>query len=269
MSTFRALHDGPDAFVIPNPWDRGSAVMLHQMGFHALATTSAGMAFGHGWREGEPPRAAVLDHCREVVAATPLPVSADLEYGFGHAPEAAAQTIRDVAKTGVAGCSLEDHTGDPVDPIYDFNLAIERIAAASEAARALPQDMVFTARCENFLWERPDLEDTIKRLQAYEAVGADVLYAPGLRDLESIKTVCESLSKPVNVIMGAAGVGLSVADLSAVGVRRISVGSAFARRAYGAFIDSAREVLETGRFEETGKAMGFDEIEHWLPGKTD
>jgi 2-methylisocitrate lyase-like PEP mutase family enzyme len=269
MKSFRALHDGPDAFVIPNPWDRGSAVMLHKMGFQALATTSAGMAFAHGHREGEPPRAAVLAHCRDIVDATPLPVSADLEYGFGHAPEAAAETIHAVADTGLAGCSLEDHTGDPANPIFDFTLAVERIAAASEAAKSLPGDMVFTARCENYLWERPDLEDTIKRLQAYEAAGADVLYAPGLRDIETIKTLCDSLSKPVNVIMGAPGVGLSVADLSAAGVRRISVGSAFARRAYGAFIDAAREVFETGQFEETGKAMGFAEIEAWLPETSD
>ena len=267
MNTFRALHDGPEAFVIPNPWDRGSAVMLHQMGFQALATTSAGMAFAHGWREGEPPRDAVLAHCRDIVNATPLPVSADLEYGFGHSPEAAAETIRAVAETGLAGCSLEDHTGDPSEPIYDFSLAVERIAAASEAARALPGDMVFTARCENYLWQRPDLEDTIKRLQAYAAAGADVLYAPGLRDLKTIRAVCEAVDKPINVIMGAPGLGISVADLSAVGVRRISVGSAFARRAYGAFIASAREVLETGQFDETGKAMGFAEIEHWLPKK--
>jgi len=265
MKTFRDLHDGPDAFVIPNPWDRGSAVMLHAMGFPALATTSAGMAFAMGRREGGLARDTVLAHCREMVQATPLPVSADLEYGFGHSPQAAAETIRAVAQTGVAGCSLEDHTGDPVNPIYDFSLAVERIAAAAEAARALPQDMVFTARCENHLWDRPDIDDTIKRLQAYEAAGADVLYAPGLRDIETIRTVCDSLSKPVNVIMGSPGVGLRVADLSSAGVRRISVGSAFARRAYGAFIDAAREVMQTGQFEETGTAMGFGDIERWLP----
>ncbi len=265
MSSFRDLHDGPDAFVIPNPWDRGSAVMLHQMGFKALATTSAGMAFAHGRREGKPPRDLVLEHCREMVRATPLPVSADLENGFGHTPETAAATIFAAARTGLAGCSLEDHTGDRDNPIYEFSLAVERIAAAAEAARALPGDLVFTARCENFLWARPDLDDTIKRLQAYEAAGADVLYAPGLRDLGDIRTVCDSLSKPVNVIMGAPGVGLSVADLSAVGVRRISVGSGFVRRAYGAFIDAAREVLETGQFEQTGKAKSFAAIEALLP----
>ena len=265
-SDFRRLHAVDGIFIVPNPWDVGSARILAAMGFKALATTSAGMAFAHGRREGAPPRDLVLAHCREIVNATPLPVSADLENGFGHDPDSAAHTIRAAAETGLAGCSLEDHTGDPNNPIYEFSLAVERVAAAAEVAKSLPQDMVFTARCENYLWQRPDLDETIERLQAYEAAGADVLYAPGLRDIETIRTVCQSLSKPVNVIMGAKGVGLSVADLSAVGVRRISLGSAFARRAYGAFIDAAREVAETGHFEETGQAMSFDDIERWLPG---
>lgn len=265
MTRFRDLHTGPRAFVIPNPWDRGSAAMFHQMGFKALATTSAGMAFAMGVREGTVPFEAMLDHCRDIVAATPLPVSADLEYGIGHTPAEAAETIRQVARTGVAGCSLEDHTGDPQNPIYDFNHAIDRIASAAEAVKALDQDMVFTARCENFLWDRPDLEDTIKRLQAYEAAGADVLYAPGLRDLNSIHTVCDSLEKPVNVIMGSPGVDLSVDDLSQAGVRRISVGSALARRAYGAAIDAARQIAQDGAFTETAKAMGFADIESHLP----
>ena len=266
MSTsFRDLHRGASAFVIPNPWDAGSAVMLHQMGFRALATTSAGMAFAAGRREGAPPWDSVMAHCRMLVQATPLPVSADLEYGIGHTASEAADTVRAIATTGVAGCSLEDHTGDPANPIYDFDHAVERIAAAAEAARALPDDMVLTARCENFLWNRPDLDDTIRRLQAFEAAGADVLYAPGLRDLESIRLVCESVSKPVNVIMGAPGVDLSVDDLSDAGVARISVGSAFARLAYGSFIDAAEQVLKTGSFERTGTAMGFADIEARLP----
>ncbi len=265
MTSFRALHSGPGTFVIPNPWDRGSAVMFQHMGFKALATTSAGMAFAMGLREGTVPFDAMLQHCREIAAATPLPVSADLEYGLGHSPEEAAETIRQVATTGVSGCSLEDHTGDPAHPIYDFDHAVERICAAAEAAKALDSDMVFTARCENFLWDRPDLDDTIKRLQTYEAAGADVLYAPGLRDLDSIRTVCSSLRKPVNVIMGSPDVDLSIDDLSQAGVRRISVGSALARRAYGAAIDAAKQIMEDGRFTETSRAMGFDEIESWLP----
>lgn len=263
--SFRDLHAQTGAFVIPNPWDKGSAVMLHKMGFKALATTSAGMAFASGRREGDAPREMVLDHCRDIVTATPLPVSADLEYGFGHAPQDAAETIRAIAQTGVAGCSLEDHTGDPANPIYDFNHAVERIAAAAQAARALPRDMVFTARCENFLWDRPDLDDTIRRLQAYEAAGADVLYAPGLRDLNSIRLVCDSLQNPVNVIMGSPQAPFCVQQLDQAGVKRISVGSAFARRAYGAFIDAAREVMDQGTFTETAKAMGFDPIEALLP----
>lgn len=264
MTTFRALHDGPDAFVIPNPWDRGSAVMMHQMGFQALATTSAGMAFALGRKEGTVPFAEVLTHCREIVKATPLPVSADLEFGLGHSPEDAAESIRQVAQTGVAGCSLEDHTGDPDAPIYDFDLAVERIAAAADAAEALPTDMVLTARCENFLWRRPDLEDTLKRLEAYAAAGADVLYAPGLRSLDHIRQVCAALDKPVNVIMGSPGVDLTVADLSEAGVRRISVGSAIARRAYGVAIDALQEIATTGRFAEATIAKGFDDIERWL-----
>ncbi len=265
MTTFRELHHGPDAFVIPNPWDRGSAVMFHQMGFKALATTSAGMAFAMGRREGTVPFDAMVDHCREIVTATPLPVSADLEYGLGHSPEEAAETIRQVAQTGVAGCSLEDHTGDPANPIYDLDHAAARIAAAAEAAKRLDTDMVFTARCENFLWDRPDLDDTIKRLQAYEAAGADVLYAPGLRKLDDIRAVCASLSKPVNVIMGSPGVDLNVQELSQAGVRRISVGSAIARRAYGVAIDAARQISQKGRFTEASKAMSFAEIESHLP----
>ena len=265
MTSFRDLHHGTNAFVIPNPWDVGSAVMLHQLGFKALATTSAGMAFAMGVREGTVSFDATLAHCRTLVTATPLPVNADLEHGLGHSADDAAETIRRAAQTGVAGCSLEDHTGDPANPIYDFDLAVERIAAAAEAARALPSDMVFTARCENFLWDRPDLDDTIRRLQAFEAAGADVLYAPGLRRIEDIRTLCASVSAPVNVIMGARGVDLGVADLSAAGVARISVGSAFARPAYGAFIDAAREIADTGQFHEAGKAMGFAGIEETLP----
>ena len=239
--------------------------MLHGLGFQALATTSAGMAFAAGRREGSVPFDAVLAHCAEIVAASPLPVSADLECGLGHTAEDAAETIRVAARTGIAGCSLEDHTGDPQNPIYEFGLAVERIAAAAEAAKAQPNDLVFTARCENFLWERPDLDDTIRRLQAYEAAGADVLYAPGLRDIATIRTVCDSLTNPVNVIMGFPGENLSVDALSGAGVARISVGSAFARRAYGAFIEAAREIADQGRFDTTGDAMGFADIERLLP----
>jgi 2-methylisocitrate lyase-like PEP mutase family enzyme len=264
-SAFRALHDQPAAFVIPNPWDTGSARILASLGFSALATTSAGMAFSMGLREGMASRDAVLAHCREIVNATDLPVSADLEHGFGHSPESAARTIVAAAETGLAGGSLEDHTGDPDAPIYDFSLAVERVAAAVEACRALPGDFVFTARCENLLWGRDDLEDTIKRLQAFEAAGADVLYAPGLTDLASIRLVCDSLSKPVNLVMGMPGRTFSVAELSAAGVKRISVGSALARLAYGSLVRAARDMAQNGAFGFSDDAMGFKELEQYFP----
>ena len=265
LSAFRALHSQPAAFVIPNPWDTGSARILAALGFPALATTSAGMAFSMGLREGMASRDAVLAHCREIVTATNLPVSADLEHGFGHSPESAARTIVAAAETGLAGASLEDHTGDPDAPIYDFSLAVERITAAVEACRALPDDFVFTARCENLLWGRDDLDDTIKRLQAFEAAGADVLYAPGLTDLASIRLVCDSLSKPVNVVMGMPGRTFSVADLSAAGVKRISVGSALARLAYGTLVRAARDMAQNGTFDFADDAMGFKELEQYFP----
>lgn len=260
-SAFRALHDGPGAFIIPNPWDIGTARILASLGFKALATTSAGMAFALGIREGQATPDQVLDHCRSLVAATSLPVSADLEKGFGDSPESVAETIRAAAATGLAGGSIEDHTGDPDRPIYELGLAVDRIAAAVDAARAVPGDFVLTARCENLLWGRDDLDDTIRRLQAFEAAGADVLYAPGLHDLETIRTVCSAVTKPVNVVMGMPGATFDAAELAAAGVRRISVGSALARRAYGAFIEAAREMAGDGSFGFAHKAMGFAEIE--------
>jgi 2-methylisocitrate lyase-like PEP mutase family enzyme len=267
-AAFRRLHAEPGAFVIPNPWDIGTARILAALGFRALATTSAGMAFSLGVAEGQTPRQAVLDHCRMLVAATDLPVSADLEKGFGDSPESAAETIRAAAATGLAGGSLEDHTGRPDDPIYPFALAVERIAAAAEARRAMPNDFVLTARAENFLWGRPDLDDTIRRLQAFEAAGADVLYAPGLHDLETIRTVCSAVTKPVNIIMGMPGATFGVAELAEAGAKRISVGSALARLAYGAFVEAAREMQRHGTFRFSDKAMGFAELEGFFTGKT-
>jgi len=258
---FRRLHETPGAFIIPNPWDVGTARILAALGFRALATTSAGMAFSLGMAEGLVPREDTLNHCRAIVAATPLPVSADLEKGFGDSPESAAETIRVAAGLGLAGCSLEDHTGRREQPIYDFTLSAERIEAAAQACRALPQDFVLTARCENFLWGRPDLDDTIRRLQAFEKAGADVLYAPGLQDLDTIRTVCAALTKPVNVVMGLAGTTFSVAELADAGVKRISVGSALARLAYGAFVSAAREMTSQGTFCFSEKAMGFAELD--------
>lgn len=260
-SPFRALHQRDGAFIIPNPWDIGTARVLAAMGFEALATTSAGFAFSLGVREGVISRDQALDHCRAIVEATDLPVSADLENGFGESPERVAETIAAAAETGLAGGSIEDHTGRRGDPIYPFNLSVERIAAAAEAARALPRDFVLTARCENFLWQRPDLDDTIKRLQAFSAAGADVLYAPGLRDLDIIRTVCQSVDKPVNVVMGLPGVSLNAHDLATAGVKRISIGASLSRLAFGAVMRAAREMTEKGTFTFAAEAAGFAELE--------
>jgi len=261
VKNFRALHERDGAFIIPNPWDAGTARILAAMGFEALATTSAGMAFALGLQDGAVSRELILDHCRDMVAATKLPVSADLEQGFGPSPDDVAETIRQAATTGLAGCSIEDYTEQADNPLFAFDLAVERIVAAVEAKRNLPHDFVLTARCENFLRGRPDLDDTIKRLQAFETAGADVLYAPGLRDLDTIRTVCESVSRPVNVLMGMPGANFGVADLAAAGARRISVGSALSRAALGGFLRAAREMQEFGTFTFANDAAGFAEIE--------
>lgn len=259
--SFRALHQQPGAFIIPNPWDVGTARILANLGFPALATTSAGMAFSLGKPDGQVGRGDTINHCRTIVEATPLPVSADLEKGFGDSPESAIETIKAAADIGLAGCSLEDHTGRRDDPIFDFTLAVERIEAAAQACRSLPRDFVLTARCENFLWGRTDLDDTIRRLQTYEKAGADVLYAPGLRDLDTIRTVCQALTKPINVVMGLPGATFSVAELAAVGVKRISVGSALARLALGSLVQAAREMRSEGTFHFAEDVIGFAELE--------
>lgn len=264
-SVFRALHQREGAFVIPNPWDVGSARILASMRFEALATTSAGMAFALGSQEGTVSRADTLEHCRRIVEATTLPVSADLEKGFGDSPDRVAETILAAAQTGLAGGSIEDHSGDPSNPIFDFELAVERIAAAVEASHSLEQDFVLTARSENFLWGRCDLDDTIRRLQAFSQAGADVLYAPGLHDIGSIRTLCAAVDKPVNVVMGMPGASFTVEQLAAAGVKRISVGSAFARSAFGAFVTAAREIIEQGSFTFADSAIGFAELDAFFP----
>ena len=258
---FRDLHQRDGVFIMPNPWDVGTARILASMGFEALATTSAGMAFALGRPEGHTPADDVLAHCSMMVSATELPVSADLEKGFGDSPEDVADTIRAAAATGLAGCSIEDHTNRPDDPIFAFELAVERIQAAVEACRALDHDFVLTARAENFLWDRPDLDDTIARLQAFEKAGADVLFAPGLHDLETIRTVCAALSKPVNVIMGMPGATFGVDELAEAGAKRISVGSALARAAFGAFLRVSEEMANKGTFTFAKDAAGFQELE--------
>jgi len=266
--TFRALHERPGAFVIPNPWDIGSTRILEALGFEALATTSAGFAHSRGLKDGADAvgREAMLAHAREIVEATALPVSADLENGFGDAPEDAAATIRGAIEVGLAGASIEDATMNPGDPIYEKALAVERVAAAVDAARAVDFPFMLTARAENFIHGRPDLDDTIARLQAFEAAGADVLYAPGLRTLEQIRAVCSAVSKPVNVVAGLAGVAFSVAELSEAGVSRISLGSTLSRLAYGALIRAAKEMQADGTFGFAGEAVPYAELQDFMLG---
>ncbi len=261
---FAALHARPGAFVIPNPWDLGTARVLAGLGFEALATTSAGFAFSLGRQDGGISRDEALVHARTIVEATPLPVSADLENGYDHRPEGCAETIRGAAEAGLVGASIEDATGIRDDPIYAASHAAERVAAAAEAARGLPFRFTLTARAENFLHGQPDLDDTIARLQAFENAGADVLYAPGLSDLETIRTVCEAVSKPVNVVMGLAGAPLSVAELAEAGVKRISLGSALSRAALGGFLQAAREIKERGTFTFAAEAATFRDLNPYL-----
>ncbi|WP_413732173.1 isocitrate lyase/PEP mutase family protein [Sodalis sp. RH20] len=258
---FRLLHEMPDTFIIPNPWDIGTARILESMGFKALATTSAGLAFSLGVPEGRVSWKQTIDHCQAIVESTSLPVSADLEKGIGDDPDSAAETIKIAVNIGLAGCSLEDHTGLPDAPVYGLSLAVDRIEAAVKAREALDHDFVITARAENFMWGRPDLDDTILRLQAFEKAGADVLYAPGLHDLSMIKTVCESVTRPVNVVMGLPGETFSVVQLAEAGVKRISVGASMARLAYGSFVQAAREICAEGTFGYSKKAIGFSELE--------
>ncbi|MCX6048400.1 MAG: isocitrate lyase/phosphoenolpyruvate mutase family protein [Chloroflexi bacterium] len=257
---FRALHERNRAFIIPNPWDIGTARLLMQLGFEALATTSAGYAFSVGQRDNTIGRDQMMAHVSAIVAATDLPVSADLENGFGDSPEIVAETIRLAAATGLVGASIEDTTARPGDPIYEHGLAIERIRAAAEVAHGLPFPFLLTARAENYLVGRPDLKDTIKRLQTYQEAGADVLYAPGLTDQEDIATVVRSVDRPVNVVMGLQGAQLSLATLSELGVKRVSVGSALARAALGAFLRAAQEMHDHGTFTFATEAVSFRDI---------
>jgi 2-methylisocitrate lyase-like PEP mutase family enzyme len=255
-ATFRDLHAGPGTFVMPNPWDAGSARLLAGLGFRALATTSGGLAFGLGRPNGSNAlqRAEVLDNARVIVTASGLPVSADLESGYAGTAAQIAETIRLAADAGLVGGSIEDATGRPDEPIRPLGDSAERVAAAVAAARALPFPFTLTARAENFLYGRPDLDDTIARLRAFEAAGANVLFAPGLPDLDAVRAICAAVSAPVSVIASAA---FSVAALREAGVRRISVGSALARAALGAAMRAAREISEQGTFGFLADALPY------------
>ena len=251
---FVALHRS-GCFVIPNSWDRGSAMLLAGLGFEALASSSAGHAYSRGLPDGALGRDDTLAHLRDLVDATPLPLSADLENGFGDAPEACADALRAVAALGVVGGSIEDATGRPDDPIYAFDHAVARVRAAVAAVRALPHPFVLTARAENLLWGRPDLDDTVRRLQAFAEAGADVVYAPGLKTADEVARVVKAVAPvPVNVLMGLAGSALDLPTLASLGVRRISLGSSLARAAYAELRRGAAAILQTGRFDHARHA---------------
>jgi len=243
---FLALHAGPDPLLLPNPWDPGSARLFAWLGFEALATTSSGFAATQGRLDGSMDRDEVMAHAAAVVTATDLPVSADLENGFGDDPDSVAATVRLALDAGLAGCSIEDFTRRPDDPIYDISLAEERMAAAAQSAHAGPARLVLTGRADNHIHGRPDLDDTIARLQGYERAGADVLYAPGLTRLDDIVRVVASVHRPVNVL--ARPGGPTVSELAAAGVARISVGGALCFAAFGAVVEASRELQEHGTY---------------------
>ena len=245
---FAQLHRGPATFVMPNARDAGTAKILAQLGFEALATSSAACAHSQGRRDGEITRDEALAHARAIVLATDLPVSADLENGFGHAPADAALTIRLAGEAGLVGGSIEDASGDPGHPIYDFDVAVERVAAAVAAARAHPFKFTLTARAENFFRGNPDLDDTIRRLQAFEQAGADVLFAPGLPSLDAVRRVCAALTKPVSFMAAIKGQAFSVAELQAAGVRRVSTATSLYRAAMAGLRAAAGEIQQSGSF---------------------
>jgi len=257
---FRALHNGPGAFIMPNPWDVGSAQILAGLGFKALATSSAASACALGCKDHELTRDETLSHARMIVEATDLPVSADLGKGFGDSPEVVAGTIQLAADVGLVGCTIEDATGNQESPLYDLPFAVERIAAAAEAARELPFPFMITARAHNLLYSAPSLTDTIVRLQAFEKAGADVLFAPGLPDLAAVRTVCAAVSKPFNFMVGIKGKSFSVPELAGAGVRRISLATSLYRTAMTAFLDAANEVRDKGQFSFLDRCVTTPEL---------
>jgi 2-methylisocitrate lyase-like PEP mutase family enzyme len=263
---FRALHQGSTPFVMPNPWDAGSARILAGLGFAALATSSGAFAGTLGRRDGKVRREEALAHARAVAAAVDVPVSADLENGFGHAPAFAAETVRLAAGTGLVGCSIEDASGEKDRPLYDFAQAIERVAASAEIARSLGFAFTLTARSENFLRGNPDLDDTIKRLVAYEKAGADVLMAPGLPDLAAVKAVCQALSKPFNFMVGIKGRSFTTAALADAGVRRISLATSLYRAAMSGLINAAKEVKNSGTFGYLDTTISTPDLNAYMEG---
>ncbi len=265
-SRFRALHEAPDTFVIANAWDAGSARILAGLGFAALATSSGAAAGVLGRRDGMMARHEALAHAQAMVEAADLPVSADLEKGFGDPPDEAAETIRLAAGVGLVGGSIEDATGDPQRPLFDLGHATDRIAAACGAARNLPFPFTLTARAENFLRGNPDLDDTIKRLQAFEAVGADVLMAPGLPDLAAVRAVCSAVSRPVNFMAGIKGRSFSVAELAEAGVRRVSLATSLYKAAMSGLVAAAREAREQGTFGYLDATMSTPELNAYMRG---
>jgi 2-methylisocitrate lyase-like PEP mutase family enzyme len=262
---FQWLHQRKNPLLIPNPWDIGSALILAGLGFEALATSSAASAAALGRRDGRIARDEALAHSRSIVSAIDLPVSADLENGFGHEPSVVAQTILLAAETGLVGASIEDSTGNKDKRLYDIGQATERVAAAVEAARSLPFPFTLTARAENLLHGNTDLDDTIQRLVAYEKAGADVLFAPALPDLTAVRAVCDAVSKPVNFMVGIKGKSFTVAELTAAGVKRISFGASFHRAAMTALVNAAREAKEQGTFRYLDHALTKLELNRFLP----
>jgi 2-methylisocitrate lyase-like PEP mutase family enzyme len=257
---FRALHDRPEALVIPNPWDIASAQILAGLGFEALATSSAASACALGRRDRQLSRDEVFAHARMIVNATDLPVSADLENGFGDLPDIVAETIGLAAKTGLVGCTIEDTTGNPDKPLYESSLAVERIVSAAQAARALPFPFVLTARAHNLMYANASLDETIKRLQAFERAGADVLFAPGLPDLNAVRAVCTALTKPLNFMVGIKGKSFPVAELVQAGVKRISLATSLYRAAMTGFVEAALEVKNSGQFAFLDRCVSTQEL---------
>lgn len=262
---FQALHEAPGTFLLPNPWDAGSARILAGLGFKALATSSGAAAATFGRRDGKLSREEALASAKAIALATELPVSADLENGFGRTPEEAATMVRLAAEAGLVGCSIEDFTGDKAQPLFELGLATERIAAAAQLAKSLPFPFMLTARAENFVRGKPDLDDTVRRLQAYERAGASVLFAPALPDLAAVRTVCAAVSKPVNFMVGVRDKSFTVAELAAAGVKRISFASSLYRAAITGLIEAASEAKQHGTFAYLEKTLTTADLYKFLP----